>query len=779
MSKGLSVVGKRFPRRGAHDLATGSAQYGADMKLSGMLIGKVLMSPYPHAKILKIDKSKAEKLPGVEVVITIDDVPKKAFTKYLFDLLEPGQMVLEAEAHHGPLKDEHVFNNKARFVGDAVAAVAAINISTAEKALELIEVEYEKLPAVFNPIEAMKPDAPRIHDYAKDNIAKHLSFGFPTGDVGKGFQESDYILEKTFHNYKQKMCQLEPNVCVASFDSSGRLTVWSPCQEPHLARTKMAYIFDIPEGMIRWLTSYVGGAFGGRQSFTNEPICVALAKKAGKPVKLEYTRDEDFITSESRQPITFAGKLGVKTDGTITAIQVKSITDAGAYFTHSGGTTGCSLLFFLGLYRCPNLAGEADIVYTNTHISGGFRGYGNVQAAFALEQLSDMAAEKIGMDPMEFRLRNIKGTGEPSLFNPPMPIENSALDECIKLGMERIGWREKRVRRKEGVRRQGVGMACVQHCSGVAGILVEHSSAFIKLNGDGSANLMVGSCDMGQNIFGALAQIAAEELGLNAEDIHMVTGDTDVTQFDSGSFASRSTYNMGNAVLRAARQVKGQLLERVAKELRVSTKELAVKDRRIYVKATSEKGISIAEVSRNAIYNSEGECLDISGRCSWSPEQASPSFQATFAEVEVDTQTGEVKLIKIVIADDIGQAVNPTTVEGQLEGGIVQGIGYALTEDFVIDMNTGVCLTDNFETYRIPTTFDLPEIEVILVEQPVSSGPFGAKSVGEIGMIAVAPAIANAIYNATGVRMTKLPMTPERIRKALRAKNTRPSATVK
>lgn len=772
MIQEFSVVGKRLPRIGAAERAAGAAQYVADMKLPGMLIGRVLLSPHPHAKILKVDKSKAEKLPGVEAVIAMEDVPRKAYTRYPYDMMVPaGVTVMEVKEHHGFYEDERIFNDKVRFVGEPVAAVAAINESIAEMALELIEVEYEILPAVFDPEEAMKADAPLVHALTSSNIAERLPVAFSAGDVNKGFKEADHIVEGSFRTYKQKYCLLEPSVCVAHFDLSGRLTIWSPGQTPHLFRKKMASIFGLPEGMVRWLTPmYIGGAFGGRQSLTNEPICVALAAKAGKPVKLMYTREEDFVTIESRQPICHTFKLGVKSDGTITAIQVKTLTDAGAYYSQSGGTTGISLQECLWGYRCDNVAGEADIVYTNTPVSGGMRGYGNAQARFALEQIIDMAAEKVGMDPLEFRLRNARGTGEPSAVYPPTPIENSALRECIELGAQRIGWSEKRTSQKEGIKRRGVGMAAVQHGTGAAGVLVEHSSAFIKLNGDGSANLCVGSCDLGQNIFGTLAQIAAEELGLQADDIHIVTGDTDVTMFDSGTYGSRSLYSAGNAVLGAARQARKQLLERASEELNAAPEELEVRNRRVYVRTTPERSMPIADVVTNAIFNSVGQCLDITGVYTWSTLNQSANFQATFVEVEVDTETGEVKVIKVVIADDIGRAINPATVEGQLEGGVLQGIGYTLTEDFVVDMGTGICLSDNFETYKIPTSLDLPEIEVILVEQPVPSGPFGAKGVGEVGGIGVAPAIANAIYNAVGVRIKELPITPEKILKALKAK---------
>lgn len=764
----LSVVGKRLPRPDAFEKATGAAKYTVDIKLPGMLVGKILRSPYAHAKIMKIDTSRAEKLPGVKAVITQEDVPKKPFTRSKGDIviINPEEAIL---------RDEHVLDDKVRFVGDAVAAVAAVNESIADEALELIDVEYEKLPAVFDPIEAMKPGAPRIHDFAKGNVALHLTF--TEGDVERGFQEADYIVEETFRTSKQKVCHLEPSACIASFGANGRLTVWSPGQHAFPFRRKIAELFDIPEGMIRWLTPHVGGAFGNGQSLRAEPICIALAKKAGKPVKLVYTCEEDFVATETRQPCIETGKIGVKKDGTITALQLKLVANTGPYLTQCGKTTKVTLVMFGALYRCPNVAGEADIVYTNTPVSGGLRGYGTPQAYFALEQLADMACEKIGMNPLEFRLKNHRRTGDPSCYSAvatklmqagdssirsSLPIESCALDECIKIGAERIGWKEKWGRKKEGTVRRGVGMATYIYITSAYPVDRQHSNAFIKLNEDGSANLVVSACDFGQGILATLAQMAAEELGLRAEDIHVTSGDTDITMFDTGQYSSRSCFVIGNTVLGAARQVKQQLLEQAAKILGESADKLEVKDRQIYVKTAPEKGISIAEVARDAIYSPQ-DYLNISGKYSWKPTGNPNPFQAVFVEVEVDTESGEVKLLKIVAAQDSGRAINPITVEGQIEGGLVQSIGFALTEDFTIDKVTGVLLSNNFADYKVPTTLDVPPIEVILVEQPTPSGPFGAKSVGESGTIALPAAIYNAIYDAVGVRIKDMPVTPEQI----------------
>lgn len=538
----------------------------------------------------------------------------------------------------------------------------------------------------------------------------------------------------------------------------------------------MAEVFDIPENNIRWLSLYIGGAYGIGNYIRAEYICIMLAKKTLKPVKLVYTREEDFVATGTRQPFIQTGKIGVKKDGTIIALQTKSITNAGAYFVGSRGIARLYMHFFLGLYPCANVAGEANIVYTNIPTTCSFRGIGTPQAMFALEQLVDMAAEKIGVDPVEFRLKNIKKAGELTPYDPPFqmthPVESTGLQECIKVGAERIGWKEKRGRKQEGVRRRGVGMAIMMYYFRATPLLflhrLEYSNAFIKLNEDGSADLVVSAYEIGQNFFGVLGQIAAEELGLHAEDIHVISGDTDITAFHLGFHTSWSNYCIGNAVQKAAAAAKGQLLQRAAERLEVPADEVEARDGRVYVKATPEKGLSIGEVVRGATYYFKEGGREISGSGSFVQQSYPPHTHAVFAEVEVDMETGEVRILKLLISNDSGRSINPMGLEGQVEGGAVIGLGYALTEDYVINSDTGKVESDNFTTYRIPSTLDTPEIEVILVEKPDPRGPFGAKVVGEASPSGIAPAIANAIYDAVGVRIKDLPITPEKILKALR-----------
>ena len=759
MSQELSVVGQRIIQPDGAAKATGEARYVSDIKMPRMLTGKVLRSPYPHARIKRIDKSKAEKLPGVEAVITAEDITQwEPFDRGLKDL------PMIAGGYTVP-PDEHILTERARHFGDGIAAVAAVNDHVAEEALELIEVEYEKLPFIIEPEEAIKPGAIRISDFAENNIGKHLSYPFPEGNTEKGFAEADCIVEGTFSTTKQQHCTAETAAAIASIDSSGRLTVWSQCQLAHMARREIANIFNLPTRKVKLITPFIGGSFGQRGSLCAEPICAALAFKTGRPVKLVYSREENFTALESRTGFKYDLKLGFKKDGTLTAMQAYMLGHLGGYMACGPMASAIAMTFGFGHYRCPNRAGEADMVMTNTPPSGAFRGFGNPAIMWGIEQLVDEAAEKIGKNPLEIRLKNIKKAGE--IANMGLRNESSYLDECIKRGAAAIGWKEKWGKRKEGKIRQGVGIATMTHCSGAAPLYLDHSNAFIKLNEDGSADLTVYPGSTGQHIWGALSQIAAEELGLRVEDVTIVTGDTDITLFDYGSDASRSTYVIGNTVLLAARKAKEQLLERAAKMLGVSPGELDIKDRLVYVRANPKKNIPVADVCYDAIYNFAGECLHISGKCSWESKWNSTPTGAFFAEVEVNTETGKVKVTRFITAIDCGKAVNPMTVEGQLEGGIQQGIGYALTEDYVINKDTGVVESDNYDSYKMPGFLDMPDIEIIIIDKPDPKGPFGAKGVGEPGMVGVAPAIANAIYDAIGVRIKSLPITPEKILKAL------------
>ncbi len=770
MNSNFSVVGRRLPDISGVEKATGTAKFISDISLPGMLTGKVLHSPYAHAKIANIDISKAEKLHGVEAVITSKDVPQKQFTGTLMNL----QCVEGIEAFG--VYDRLVLGNKVRYVGDAVAAVAAVDEMAAEEAIELIKVTYEPLPAVFDELEAMKKDAPKIHDRVQrrqangfpgeetveKNIAVHVAHK-PVGDLEQGFRDADYIIEEIAHTTQQRQAPLETFHCIATFDASGKLTLWTQTQLPYLTRRMIAYIFDMPEGMIKVKNEYTGGGFGTGLAVLREPICIVLTKKTGRPVKLVYTRLEDFTDRPTRACFgPYTVKMGVKKDGTITAMQRKVISTAGAHAECSALSGLIATSVANPLYRRNSYKAEIDAIYTNKVPCGAMRGFGNPEETFIREQVMDEAAQKIGMDPLEFRLKNLCQIGDPGTFGPDFPLTSIAMADCIKVGTEKIGWKEKRGRKQQGIHREGVGVSCMAHNSGAYPAHAEISNAIVKFNEDASVTLTVFPAPIGTLAFGTLAQVAAEVLGLSYEDVHVVWGDTDVTPFEIGSHASRTMYIIGNTVQRAAAEARRKLLNRAAKKLGVSAEELDIKNKKIFVRSKPKVSIPAAEITKEALYTRK-DVEQITGTCSFRPSTSPPPYQAVFTEVEVDTETGEIKILKMVVVNDSGIAINPMVVEGQLEGGAAQGLGYALWEHPVMDNKTGEVLTTNFDTYKIASTLDMPEMEVILIEQPEPTGPFGAKGVGEPGCVNQAASIANAIYDAIGIRIWELPMTPEKV----------------
>ncbi|MBI4320779.1 MAG: molybdopterin-dependent oxidoreductase [Chloroflexi bacterium] len=753
-----SVIGQSIQRIDALEKITGAAEYVGDLSLKGMLWGKVLRSPLAHARILTIDSARARRLAGVRTVTTFDDTPRVPWNSAG---LPPSKGTTLTP-------DQYILADKARYVGDAVAAVAAVDEDTAREALELISVEYEPLPAVLDPLEAMANGAPILHS-AERNIAAHLPVGI--GSVEAGFEQADQVFEDTYRTQKVFQCTIEPcSVSLATFDKSGRLTVWSSTQMPHSARALIARAMDMPIGRVRVIKPYVGGAFGSRLGIVNEAICSLLAQKSGKPVMVQYSREESFIGSESRHPIILQLKTGVKRDGTFTARQLKTIIDAGAYTTHTTSFARPYVGFWLAMYKCPNIRIDAYSVHTNTPPSGAYRGYGNPQAVFAVESQVDDIAAALGIDALEMRIKNHPCRGEP-WGKTSWAIESCGLEEAIERAAASIGWKEKRGRAAAGPKKRGVGMAYMMHGSGARPGLTELSSAIIKINEDGSANVVYSTTDSGQGSATALSQIAAEEMGLRFEDVLItLTTDTDVTPFDVGSHASRQIYSGGNAVRTAAADVKEKILAQAAKMLEVSPGDLQIKDSYVSVKGSPDRGLSVGVVAREAHFGKSGLAHQIIGVASKEPPGTPPAYAAQFAEVEVDTETGMVSVIKMAAAHDVGTAINPANVEGQIEGALQQGIGFALTEQFVVSRSSGEPLNANFTDYKLLTSVDMPVVDTIIVEAPALTGPFGAKSIGESGLVATAAAIGNAIADAVGIRLKELPFTSEAILKALREK---------
>ena len=644
-----------------------------------------------------------------------------------------------------------------RFVGDGVAVVAATSEEIAEEALDLIRVEYEPLPAVFDPEEAMQEGAPSIHGTEHNLVMP--PFVVASGDVEAGFAEADFIFEDRYVTSRHVPASMEPNVCICQFDASGKLTVWISTQAPFMVRGSLSDVLGIPMSQIRVICEHMGGGFGAKQDlYQHEYLCALLAQRTGRPVKMEYTRAETFIAGRTRHPVIVELKQGVKRNGTLTARQARYIANSGAYGSHGPGVTRVGTSALGSLHKCPNVQIEGLCVYTNTPIAGAFRGYGAPQAYFALESQMDAIAERLGIDPIELRLRNAFQVGDRGPSG--TPFTSCELPDCLQRGAALIEWNELRERSGGvGPIKHGVGVACQLHSATSYPAVKEAAGAIISINEDGTAQLLVGSADLGTGSKTVLAQIAAEELGIPFEHIRVVSGDTDVTPYDIGAYASRTTFISGGATQAAAAQAKEQLLALAAQELQTPAADLEIRDGVIWSKGTPEKTLTLKEL----LASPGGRAArTVIGKATFAPRN-DYSFAAQFAEVAVDTETGQVRVSKMVAVHDIGKAINPTTAEGQVEGALQQGIGFALLEDLVVDDTTGRTRNANFVDYKLLTALDMPEIQVELLESEDKLGPFGAKGVAEDGTCPTAAAIANAIYHATGLRMKELPITAERL----------------
>lgn len=746
----FSVVGKRLARLDAFAKVTGTAKFTFDITLPGMLFGKILRSPYAHARILNIDTSKAEQLPGVKAVITAKDTPG---IKYV---------------HVGPpFQDRFVLaTNRVRYVGEEVAAVAAESIEVAEEALKLLHVEYEVLEAVFDSEDSMKPDAPKIHAADSNVVMKGQRL---YGDVEKAFRESEYVYEDRFVTQAVAHCCMEPHGSLAFFDPNGKLTVWTPTQSPYFVQKELAIVLNMPMSKVRVMEVAVGGGFGARSKICeDEAISALLARKSGRPVKITLTRREEFSTTRTRHPMIITLRTGVKKHGVLTARHVRLVVDNGAYNQMGPAVMGYAALAATSHYRVPCVKLETYLVYTNKQYGGPFRGFGNPQVAYAIESQMDMIAERLGIDKLEIRLKNCNLTGDVTPCG--WKITSSGFRECLLKAAQEIGWDE---RRENPRKNRGIGIAGMIHVSG-AKVYADgdFSSAYINLLEDGTATLFTGTTDIGQGSATVLGMIAAEELGLNLEDVRVTTMDTDVTPVDLGSWASRITFVGGNSVRKAALDIKRQLFQVVAEKLECNPSDIQIKDKKLFVAGSPGKSIPVSEA---ILASPERVGKMLIGKGFYDPPSeminretgianisSAYNFAAQAAEVEVDEETGRVRVLRVVAAHDAGRAINPTIVEGQIEGAIVQGMGYALSEQIVCGED-GKMENPNYRDYKIPVSTDIPEIETYIIETNDPEGPFGAKGIGEPGLVPTAPAIGNAIFDAVGVRTTKIPILQEDI----------------
>jgi putative selenate reductase molybdopterin-binding subunit len=767
MTEKFNVVGNSLHRVDGRALVTGKPVFVDDLpKRDGVLHIALLTSPHAHARIRSIDTARAEEAPGVALVLDHRNTPERRYTT-------AGQGYPEPSPY-----DARMFDTKMRWVGDRVAAVAAESVTAARRAAALIEVDYELLDPVLSINAAVEDGAPVVHDEddwegvwdAARNIAAHVEAA--SGDVERGFAESDTVVEVTTETQYAQHAPLEPHVVSTYLDDNDRLVIVTSTQVPFHVRRIIAMLLDVPVHRIRVIKPRIGGGFGVKQEVLIEDLSALVTLRTGQPAHLTYSREEEFASSRTRHPMRIRVKLGAKADGTLHALEMDVLSNTGAYGAHSLTVLSNVGSKTLPLYnKAPNVRFHGNAVYTNLPVAGAYRGYGAPQGYFPLETAVDRLAAELGMDALEWRRRNHIGVGETSpIFvalgegreGVDQTITSCALGECIRLGAERIGWSEKRGKReRHGSWVHGVGMSVHMQGSGIP--VIDMGAATIKMNDDGSFNLAVGATDLGTGSDTILAQIAAEVLTVPLEKIVVTSSDTDVTPFDVGAYASSTTYVSGMAVQRAADDVRSQILDVATDMLGVGRDDLSMEDERV----TTPDGLWVAldQVAIRTLYGQDQR--QIAATHSFTPELSPPPFLAGFCEVAVDEATGLVEVVRFVTAVDCGTPINPKLTEGQVEGAIANGIGYALYEEMVFD-EKGRLHTPDYARYKIPGSQDLPRLETIIVESFEPTGPMGAKSVSEVGINAPIPAIANAIHDATGVWLTRTPFTPERVWRALR-----------
>lgn len=750
----FKMVGKRIPKHDAVEKATGRVEYIQDVKLPGMLYGKILYSKYPHAKLLHIDTSAAKKIPGVRMILTGEDIPSIKLGVY---------------KDNPPLK-----SGKVRSYRDEIAAVAAIDPDIAEEAISRIQVTYQPLPAVFDPEEAMKDDAPLIHESHKTNILK-MPWKLHYGDVPAARASSAYVVEDRFTTTWVTHCCMGTSGAIAKFDPHNNLTIWSNTQIPSLAQKDFLDTLEalgLKNRRVRVIKPCIGGGFGSKlDTYAYEHIAILLAYHTKKPVKIVFDRKEEFIATSTRQPTITRIAQGCDKDGKLTFRDVSMILDNGAYTSWGATTPSVMMMPITSLYRVPNVRYEAKCVYTNNTYSQAMRGYGNPQATFAIESSMDMLAEKAGFDPITFRKINANCAGDhtPQGFR----ITTCGLSQCLSIVEEKLS------QKKTNEKGEGIGIASLIHVGGGARVYKSDGcGTIIKMDDYGKVVVFTGATDMGQGADTVIAQIVAEQLGVLIEDVHVIHTDTDVCPWDVGAHASRTTFVAGNSALGAARKIREKLLEAAIEVLEARPDDLILKDRKIMIRQHPDKFIEIGKLLRKKHFTHSGQMLmaeyfyDPANENMGRDFKGNLSMTYTFGvhgvRVKVDEETGKVKILQYIAAHDVGKAINPMLLEGQVYGGVMMGVGFALTEQVILDK--GEMKNPNFRDYKILTAKDTFPIESYVVETDDQDGPYGAKGIGEPGCVPTAPAIANAIHHAIGVRMKDLPMTPERIFREIKKK---------
>ena len=748
----LSVVGQSVTRRDLPEKLTGQAKYSADLKLPGMLYGHILRSPHPHANIVSIDTAAAAQVPGVLAIITPFDVPRRPVAPIAADTL--------------PL------DTRVRFVGDEVAAVAAVDDDAARRALSLLRVEYETLPFYTDADAALAPDAVPIHPGGNLAINPPLSIG--RGDVAQGFAEADLVMEETYQIACHSATPMEPRAALASWEGD-TLTVWKSTRGVHVDQAALAQALDLPVNRVQIIGPFLGGGFGNKDESRMAAIAALLSQRAGQPVRIEFSREDEFIAGRTRHAGRIHLKVGVKQDGTITAIQGTSTLNTGAYAASGAGVARRAGQGIIYLYHCPNVRYESYLAYTNCPSAGSYRALGAPQGHFALETLMERIAAELGMDSLEFRLKNrVPPEGQPGpRLSPPeqiidsqpieggIPFSSNGLEECLTRGAAAFGWATPLTQPADPTKRRGKGMSMMIYRGGPGST----SAATVSVAKSGRISLLSGLMDVGEGATTVLPQMTAEILGVNDTDVETVFGDSATTPEAPITAGSTATFSTGSALVRAAAEVRRQLLELAADGLEAPVMELDIRDGQVFVQADPERSMALTDVAARM----DGDAIteEVTIEVPGSADYIVNSFGAHFAEVEVDTDTGRVRVVRYVAAQDSGRIMNPRMALNQVEGAISQMLGFALSEELVTDGPTGVTLNGSYLEHKSPTIMDYPDLQVIFADTVDPVGPLGAKGLGEVPCPGVAPAIANAVYDALGLRLTELPITPDRVIRGL------------
>jgi xanthine dehydrogenase molybdenum-binding subunit len=766
VSEELFTVGKSVAPVYGIEKATGELRFPADINLPNMLWMKIVRSPHAHARIVRVNSDGARKIPGVAAILTHDDVPKVLF---------------------GPYQEElYPLDQEVRFVGDTVAAVAAEDWNCAEAAARAIEVKYELLPPVLDAETAVGPQSPLSVAFMPEGVLARPGGGRPAtpidassnvlrgdaerptvrnvrGDVAAGFLQSDAIVERIFRQSHVGAVSHEPRACVAVYEN-GQCTLWCSVQDPYRLQESVAAVLGLPMDSVRVVSTNLGGAFGVKVTGRFAVLAALMARQTGKPVKVWFSREEESLDSHNRSALTHYVKAGAKKDGSLTAFEVRTILDNGYWIGLGENIAQHICTRPMDLYhRCPNVKWEVFVVRTNHPTTGPYRGRADAESHFPIESVLDELADAIHMDPIEFRLKNRLHEGDDLCSAPGKVMSTVWVEETVRSGAKAIGWERRSLNpaRTPGPRKNGIGMAMVIHSCGSNPAGTSEAEVVIDL--DGRISLFSGTPDQGSEQQTTLRQMVAEIFAVALDDVHGCNADTSTCPFDSGPFSSRTVYATGIAACRAAKEAKKQLIEQATILLKRSVNDLAMGNGSVWVRSEPSQKIALSEIVRHTgspingkgIHNAKDDSLFAYG------------FAATFAEVEVDVETGAIRILRLVSSHDVGRAINPVILEGQILGGAAQGLGYAMTEGFCFDPKTGTALNQWFLDLRTPSILDLPQIEPVVVELGEPTHPFGAKGCSEISYVGVAPAIANAIYNAAGIRLTELPMTPDRVLKAI------------